>query len=68
MTIAIVKRLTVKLRKQTMVSSHGELAGRDRCLPSSPFPGSNFCCVGNTSDGIICSYVTYRTQDTFIAY
>ena len=41
MTIAIVKRLTVKLRKQTMVSSHGlfgELAGGDHCLPSAPFP------------------------------
>ena len=68
MTIVTVKRLTVKLRKQTMVSSRGEPAGRDHCLPSAPFPWSSFCCVVNTFDGIMCSYVTYRTQDTFIAY
>ena len=69
MTIAIVKkRLTVKMRKQTMVSIHGESGPLPACLPSAPFPWSSFCCVVNTFVGIMCCYVTYRTQDTFIAY
>lgn len=38
MMIAIVKRLTVKLRKQTMVSSHGEPAGRPGPLRACLLP------------------------------